>query len=141
MPASTILVRFRDAKNAIKRVMVLRDFFSAEPPQPLQGHAIKSAHYHGLDVTYKVQKMALERAKEGKSTIEFDGNFHLLFGDPAYGVEKTFRVVLSDGREITMTDGQEGIIELPHVSIVTVLNLLALLVLKQQFTCFASTTV
>lgn len=76
--------------------------------------AIKSASYHLLDVTEAVQKMADDRAKEGEWTIDFDGQYHHIFGDPAPGVSKKFHVKLTDGTEYIRGDFEAGILELPR---------------------------
>lgn len=62
-----------------------------------QGDVIGSAYWHTLNVTQALRDMIRERCSQGFSTLEFNGNYSSLFGNPAVGVIKELVIVFSDG--------------------------------------------
>jgi len=64
------------------------------------GVNITRAVYHETDVTGRVQ----QEVRDGQ--LNLTGDFNGYFGDPAYGVPKKLHITLSDGRELTYSEGE-----------------------------------
>jgi hypothetical protein len=64
-----------------------------------QSGIIRTALWHTSEVTNAVRDMVKARCEQGFYTLDFSGDYNILFGDPAYNVVKVMKIVFADGNE------------------------------------------